>query len=170
MSNKKLRKVEDAFSGRLKMLRRERGWSQEELAAKLDVSPGSVGNWEMGPYLPHPKTLRKIAALLEVDFFYLQQGERGQVARQTMMREKAPGYGAVDLVELLREIEGARDSLERAAQQLKKAMANPSAAVALTEVASASYDHRRGAGKNRSKETADSDAKKLVAKAEGGVR
>ena len=71
MSTEKLRKLEGAFSERLKMLRKERGWSQEELATRLDVSPGSVGNWEMGPYEPHPKTLRKIAALFEVEVFFL---------------------------------------------------------------------------------------------------
>jgi transcriptional regulator with XRE-family HTH domain len=167
MSNEKLRKVEGAFSDRLKMLRLQRGWSQEDLATRLDVSPGSVGNWEMGPHEPHPKTLRKIAELFEVEVFYLLHGGHGQGGRNAAMREKPPGYAAVDLAELLREIEGARDSLDRVAQQLKQALVKPSAAAALTEVASATYDQKRGAGKNRSKETADSDAKRLVAKAEG---
>ncbi len=170
MSTGKLRKVEDSFSERLKMLRGERGWTQEELAAKLDVSPGSVGNWEMGPYLPHPKTLRTIAALFDVDVFYLSHGERGQTARHALMREKPPGCGTVDLAELLKEIEGARDRLDHIAQQLSKVVTKPSAAAGLTEMASASYDQRRGSGKGRAKETADSDARRLVAKAEGGVR
>ena len=69
MSTAKLKKVEDAFSERLKRFRLERGWSQEDLASRLDVSPGSVGNWEIGPHVPHPKTLRKIAALFDVEVF-----------------------------------------------------------------------------------------------------
>ena len=141
MSIEKLKKVEEAFSERLKRLRLGRGWSQEELAARLDVSPGSVGNWEMGPHTPHPKTLRKIAAQFEVDVFYLLEGESEHGDRRAVMREKPPEYGAVDLAELLREIEGARDSLGRIAQRLRKAA--PSAAQGLAERASASYDERK---------------------------
>lgn len=143
MSTEKLRNIEEAFSERLKRLRLGRGWSQEELAARLDVSPGSVGNWEMGPHTPHPKTLRKIAAQFEVDVFYLLEGEHGQGGRHAVMREKPSEYGAVNLAELLREIEGARESLDRIAQQLRKAAIQPSAAQGLVERASASYDERK---------------------------
>jgi putative transcriptional regulator len=143
MSTEKLKKIEDSFSERLRMLRRERGWSQEDLAARLDVSPGSVGNWEMGPYLPHPRTLKKIAGLFEVDVFFLEQGEHERGSRQATMREKPAEYGALDLAELLREIEGARDSLDRIAQQLRKASVKPSAAQGLVERASDSYDERK---------------------------
>lgn len=143
MSNEKLRKVEDEFSDRLRMLRRERGWSQEDLAARLEVSPGSVGNWEMGPHLPHAKTLKKIAELFDVEVFYLEAGGRRPGSRHAVLREKAPEYGAVDLAELLREIEGARDGLDRAAQLLRRAAVKPGAAQGLVERAGASYDERK---------------------------
>lgn len=143
MSTAKLRKIEETFSERLKMLRKERGWSQEDLATKMEVSPGSVGNWEMGPYEPHPKTLKKLAGLLEVEVAFLTHGEREEV-RRPAMREQPPGYGAVNLAELLREVEGARDSLERVAKQLRQATAKPGAAT-LVEAASASYDQKPGA-------------------------
>jgi transcriptional regulator with XRE-family HTH domain len=142
MSTAKLRKVEETFSERLKMLRKERGWSQEDLATKMEVSPGSVGNWEMGPYEPHAKTLKKLAALLEVDVPFLLRGE--ERSPTATIREQPPGYGAVNLAELLREVEEARDSLERIAQQLRKATAKPGAAK-LVEVAAASYDQKPGA-------------------------
>jgi transcriptional regulator with XRE-family HTH domain len=142
MSTEKLKKVEDAFSERLKRLRKERGWSQEDLAARLDVSPGSVGNWEIGPSTPHVRTLKKIAALFEVEVYYLLEGERGPGSRHAVMREK-PEYGVVNLAELLREIEGARDSLDRVAQQLRKAAVKPSAAQGLVGRASDSYDERK---------------------------
>src|ERR1700733_4085149 len=112
MSMTKLKKVEGSFSERLKMLRKGRGWSQEDLATRLDVSPGSVGNWEMGPHEPHPKTLSKVAALFEVDVNFLLSGEE-----LTMMRERAPEYGAVDLAGILREVEDTRNRLEQIAQQ-----------------------------------------------------
>jgi transcriptional regulator with XRE-family HTH domain len=164
MSNEKLKKVEETFAERLTMLRKGRGWTQEDLALRLDVSPGSVGNWEMGPHQPHPKTLSKIGQLFEVDVPFLLHGEREEIVRHGAMREKPPEYGAVNLPNLLREVEDARDALDRIAAQLRKATAKPGAAAALTEIASASYDRKRGDAKNR-KET--SDAQRVIAKAEG---
>jgi transcriptional regulator with XRE-family HTH domain len=164
MSTTKLRKIEDSFSERLKMLRKERGWSQEDLAIKLDVSAGSVGNWEMGPYEPHPKTLNRIGALFDVDVSYLLHGKILEAA--TAMRERPPEYGTVDMAALLREVEDARDALDRVAQQLRKATGKPGAAAALTERASVSYEQKRGGtGKNQAREI--SDAQRLAEKAEG---
>jgi transcriptional regulator with XRE-family HTH domain len=152
MSTPKLRKIEDTFSERLKMLRKARGWSQEDLALRLDVSAGSVGNWEMGPYEPHPKTLQKVASLFEVNVRFLLHGEEDPV-----MREQPPRYNAVDLVEILREVEAARDRMEQIAQQLRRATAKPSAAGVLTEAAATMYDQKQsGTVKNREK--ADQDA------------
>jgi transcriptional regulator with XRE-family HTH domain len=165
MSTEKLRKVEDSFSERLKMLRKERGWSQEELATRLDVSPGSVGNWEIGPYEPHPKTLRKIAALFEVEVFFLLHGKREE--SPAAMQDKPVGYSGENLTEILREVEEVRDRLDRIAQQLRKATVKPSAAVGLTEVAAASYDRKwREEGKSASKASADTEAQRIIAKSE----
>lgn len=165
MSTAKLRKVEETFSERLRTLRRERGWSQEDLAAKLEVSPGSVGNWEIGPYEPHPKTLKKLAALFEVEASYLSRGERKEPA--AIMRERPPEYGAVNLDEVLREIEDARERLGRVAQQLRRATSPPGGAAVLTEAAGASYEQKQGgAVKNRAKEETDVEGKQTSAKTE----
>lgn len=144
----KLRKVEDTFSDRLKMLRKERGWSQEDLAARLQVSPGSVGNWEIGPHQPHPKTLAKIAAQFEVEVSFLLRGQT-EGAHPAALREQPTEYGDLNVAELLREIEGARDCLDRIARQLRKLpAARAGAATGLVEMAAASYDQKRG-GSNR---------------------
>jgi transcriptional regulator with XRE-family HTH domain len=164
MSTTKLRKIEGSFSERLKMLRKERGWSQEDLAMKLEVSPGSVGNWEMGPYVPHPKTLGLLGKLFDVDVSYLVDGRIQEPP--AAMRERSPDYGTLDAGALLREVENARDALDRIAQQLRKVATKTGAAVVLTERASASYEQKRGgAGKSQAKEI--SDAQRLVEKAEG---
>jgi transcriptional regulator with XRE-family HTH domain len=165
MSTTKLRKVEETFSERLKMLRKEWGWSQEDLAARMDVSPGSVGNWEIGPYEPHAKTLKKLAGLLEVDVAFLLNGEEKR-APTAVIREQPPGYSAVNLAGLLREVEDARDRLERIAQQLRQATAKPGATT-LAETAAASYDQKQGeAGKSRSKAAPDVEARQTSAKTE----
>jgi len=166
MSTTKLRKVEDTFSERLKTLRKGRGWSQEDLATRLDVSAGSVGNWEMGPHEPHPKTLFKIAALFEVDIPFLLHGELEETVQKSTLHERPLEYSAVNLSELLREVEGARDKLDRIAQQLRKATAKPSAAAELTEMAAAGYEQKRVGDKNRTKEVPQTDAQKILVSAE----
>ncbi|HUS37348.1 MAG TPA: LexA family transcriptional regulator [Verrucomicrobiae bacterium] len=57
-------KKRELFSVRLKGLRARLGLTQSELAAKLGVSPGSVGNWESEENVPKGAVLRKVA-----DFF-----------------------------------------------------------------------------------------------------
>ena len=60
------------ISGRLRGLRSRRGLSQGDLAAKLGVTPGSVGNWESNKNGPGPGPLKKIADFFGVstEFFY----------------------------------------------------------------------------------------------------
>jgi transcriptional regulator with XRE-family HTH domain len=165
VSTTKLKKIEDSFSERLRMLRKERGWSQEDLATRLDVSPGSVGNWEIGPYEPHPKTLTKLAALFEVEVRYLLHGTGGESS--TGMNERPPEYKAVNLVELLREVEDVRDRLDRIAQHLKRATTQAGGATVLTEAAATSYDLKRsGAEKSRAKEGTGFEAQQTSAKTE----
>ena len=162
MSTGKLRKLEEAFSERLKALRKEHGLSQEELASKLEVSPGSVGNWEIGPFQPHPKTLKKIAGLFDVEVSYLLRGQRE--APESALREKPQEYSAVDLAAILREVEWMRDRLDHIAQQLRKAV-RPGAGT-LSEAAGAGRERRHGGGSGHyAHET--SDAQRLVVKAEG---
>jgi len=47
---------------------------QAQLAEKLQVSTGSVGNWEIGPSQPRPETLGKIAEILGVSPSWLLYG------------------------------------------------------------------------------------------------
>jgi len=42
-------------------LRKERDWSQFELAVKVGVTPGAVGNWERGRSEPKTRQLRALA-------------------------------------------------------------------------------------------------------------
>lgn len=46
-------------------LRQERGWSQEELAERLDVSRQSVSKWESGASTPELERIVKLCALFE---------------------------------------------------------------------------------------------------------
>jgi transcriptional regulator with XRE-family HTH domain len=51
---------------RLQGLRRERGWSQEELAARLHVARNTVNRWEMGDRHPSIEMLEQLATVFKV--------------------------------------------------------------------------------------------------------
>jgi putative transcriptional regulator len=54
------------MKNRLKILRAERNWSQEELAERLDVSRQTVNAIERGKYDPSLPLAFKIAAVFEL--------------------------------------------------------------------------------------------------------
>jgi transcriptional regulator with XRE-family HTH domain len=50
----------------IQQLRKERGWTQLELANKLNVTPSTVYNWEHGRFEPTASKLRHIAHTFEI--------------------------------------------------------------------------------------------------------
>lgn len=54
------------FANQVKQLRTERGWSQDELAAKVFVSRQAVSKWENGDGNPDLETVVKLANLFGV--------------------------------------------------------------------------------------------------------
>jgi len=59
------------FEEKLIRLRKEKGWSQEELAERLDVSRQSVSKWEMGASLPEIDKIIAMSELFSVSCDYL---------------------------------------------------------------------------------------------------
>lgn len=59
------------FATRLKQLRKERGWSQDILAERLEISRSAVGNYETGIREPSFEMLETIADLFNVDMDFL---------------------------------------------------------------------------------------------------
>ena len=59
------------FCIRIKELRKEQGFTQKQLADKLQVSNSAVCDWERGRTQPDLETLTKIATLFEVSVDYL---------------------------------------------------------------------------------------------------
>ena len=60
------------FKERLKQLRMESDLTQTELAEKLQMSKGTIGNYESGSREPNLDTLEAIADFFNVDLDYLQ--------------------------------------------------------------------------------------------------
>ena len=59
------------FANRVKSIRKERGWTQDDLAKRVGVSRSAVGNWEQGLREPEFETLEAVADVFNVDLDYL---------------------------------------------------------------------------------------------------
>jgi transcriptional regulator with XRE-family HTH domain len=52
----------ETLGGRIRRLRKARGWSQETLAIQADTDQAAISDWERDTTHPLPPTLHKIAA------------------------------------------------------------------------------------------------------------
>lgn len=59
------------FSQKLRHLRKERGYTQQEFAEKLGISASAVGMYEQGRRKPDQNTLYRMGKLLNVSVDYL---------------------------------------------------------------------------------------------------
>lgn len=59
------------FPGKLQKLRKERGWSQEELASRIAVSRQAVSKWELGTAVPDTDNIVQLSELFGVTTDYL---------------------------------------------------------------------------------------------------
>lgn len=59
------------FNERLRTLRRARGYTQQDIADRLDYRASTVGNYETGKNEPSIKDLIKLANILNVSVDYL---------------------------------------------------------------------------------------------------
>jgi transcriptional regulator with XRE-family HTH domain len=64
------------MGARMAALRRERGWSQEELADLLSVPRSRLGKWENGYTAPPPEDLVALGEILGITVDELLTGER----------------------------------------------------------------------------------------------
>ena len=65
------------FANRVKALRKENGWTQDDFARRVGVSRSCIGNWEQGLREPEYESLEKIADMFNVDIEYLNGKKPG---------------------------------------------------------------------------------------------
>lgn len=63
------------FNEKLQQLRKEKEWTQEQLAEKLFVSRTAISKWENGKGYPNIDSLKRISALFSVSIDDLLSGE-----------------------------------------------------------------------------------------------
>ncbi|MEE0443015.1 MAG: helix-turn-helix transcriptional regulator, partial [Acutalibacteraceae bacterium] len=67
------------ISEKIQILRRDKEWSQDELAEKLNVSRQSVSKWESGKALPDSEKILAMANLFDVSTDFLLKDEQEPV-------------------------------------------------------------------------------------------
>lgn len=61
----------ELFTERLKEVRKEKGWTQKQLAAAINTTDDSIYSWEKGRSEPSIELLHKLCKVLEVSADYL---------------------------------------------------------------------------------------------------
>ena len=87
---------------RIKALREARGWTQAELARRLNLTRNGVNSWEQGLSMPSPACLVDLAKLFSVSTDYLLGVERLEMVNVTGLDEKDVAI-LVQLADRLRE-------------------------------------------------------------------
>ena len=64
------------FGAFVSMLRKEKGWTQLELAEKLNVTDKAVSKWERGLGFPDIKLIEPLAEVLDVSMLEIMRSER----------------------------------------------------------------------------------------------
>ena len=73
---------------RIWALREARGWTQAELARRLNITRNGVNSWEQGLSMPSPTCLVDLAKLFSVSTDYLLGVERLEMVNVTGLDER----------------------------------------------------------------------------------
>jgi len=108
MQNEDFRK---AFGARLKDLRKQKRWSQKELAAKVDIRFQQLNKYESGLNLPPAEMLIKLADALATTVDYLLTGNPAEEmplgnARLFRRFQAVEGFDNEDQEAIIRLIDG----------------------------------------------------------------
>jgi transcriptional regulator with XRE-family HTH domain len=70
--------VKISFGKRLKELRKQKRWTQKELAAKVDIGFSQFNKYECGLHIPPAEKLIELSRLLDTTVDYLLSGQDAQ--------------------------------------------------------------------------------------------
>ena len=80
------------LSEKIIMLRKKYGWSQEELAERLDISRQSVSKWETDSAIPDIEKLKLLAEIFEVSITELLGMECEEDTKRKDEKERIKNY------------------------------------------------------------------------------
>ena len=119
------------FKDRLRQLRKEKDLSQDELAARLDVTKMAVSGYERGVRVPRFDMIDQLADILDVDVNYRMGNSDIRKPYPRMTAEEQDRLGAdlihaditveeMDLVNAYRRLDAYGQKLTRMAARLEK--------------------------------------------------
>ena len=73
---------------RIKALREARGWTQAELARRMNMTRNGINSWEQGLSMPSPPSLVDLAKLFSVSTDYLLVVENHSTVNVTGLNEE----------------------------------------------------------------------------------
>lgn len=79
------------LADKIAMLRKQKGWSQEDLAEQLGISRQSVSKWESGNSIPDLDKIVKMSRIFDVSTDFLLKDEMEEMM-QTAQPQPDPGY------------------------------------------------------------------------------
>ncbi len=115
------------FGARLKQLRKQRHWTQKELANKIDIRYQLLNKYEGGQHIPPAETLIKLAETLDTTVDYLLTGnpvEETPLASANLFRrfkaleafseeDKTTVIHVIDAIIAKRRVEGALQPVDQ---------------------------------------------------------
>ena len=88
------------FGEFISALRKEKGWTQAELAQKLNITDKAVSKWERGLGFPDIKTIEPLAGALGVSVLDIMQSEH--ITDDVISRNGA-SQALIDTLDLIKE-------------------------------------------------------------------
>jgi len=79
-----------SFAQKIRELRNKRGWSVYDLARKIDTTAGYISKIEARGEIPSPKTIIKLAEVLQVDaqkLLDIAKTEKGEQVKQNIIKK-----------------------------------------------------------------------------------
>lgn len=90
-SNKERLEVKMILADKIAMLRKQKGWSQEDLAEQLGISRQSVSKWESGNSIPDLDKIVRMSGIFDVSTDFLLKDEIEEII-QPVQTEPDAGY------------------------------------------------------------------------------
>jgi len=86
------------FGEQLRSVRKERGMTQDRLAALVNVSRPTISHWEMGRVTPDIDTIKLLGQVLEHNFFAAEETDEPVKPEETLKTEEMPDEPAKEAV------------------------------------------------------------------------
>ncbi len=93
--------IKEIIAGNLVSLRKERKFTQQELASRLNYSDKAVSRWEHAETLPDIETLCRICEIYGVKFEYLLQKEQPKKNNPNIIKKDTPNKIIIMLIAIL---------------------------------------------------------------------